>query len=160
MSNMRLCDTRRELIGQVMMGAIDDDTIAEALPVSFYNAIRAAVTVACVVQFIPMGKSFEKKVGYSPATINGILLFLQVLLESDAKEIIRNELIEIMNGEVIDPYLALYFNDQFVDSIEYLSELVQKNKLECEQIILTVKYLQTRIEEVEKSLNIVSKYDS
>lgn len=157
-SNMEFCNTRRELIAQVMMGSINDDSIS--LPKSFYNAIRASVSVACVVQYIPMGKAFEQRVGYSPATLKGVLLFLQDVMENDLKEIIRRELSEIMSGYDIDPHLGLYFNDQFVDGIEYLSVLVKENREECEQMISTAKYLETRVEEMVHLLNILKKYDS
>ncbi len=158
MSNIELCNTRRELIAQVMMGNIEDDSIS--LPKSFYSAIRAVVSVACVVQFIPFGKSFEQRVGYSPATLKGVLVFLQDVIQNDPKEIIRSELSEIMSGYDIDPHLGLYFNDQFVEGIEYLSALVKENKQECEQIIATAKYFETRVEEMIHLLTILKKYDS
>lgn len=159
-SNMELCNTRRELIAQVMMGSIKDESITESFPKSFYNAIRAVVSVACVVQYIPMGKMFEQRVGYSPATLKGVLLFLQDVMENDPKEIIRRELSEIMSGYDIDPHLGLYFNDQFVDGIEYLSALVKENKQECGQIIAIAKYFESRVEEIIHLLNILKKYDS
>lgn len=148
MNNINFSGLSPELITQVIIGSLYEKTKEdiELFPKSFYDVMISASIVARLVQYLPIGKILEEQLGFSSYSLQGVLIFLNDSLEGDNKELIFNHLAELIQKGEISSDIELHANQEFLESLETLSVLLNVHSPEREKIVKTIKYIEDNID--------------